>query len=65
MAAFFFVYLPYLMSFLGIIMMIAGARRKRKQSGSSKWLFIFGGILTMFPLEAYIIGWILVVIALL
>lgn len=63
LGTFFFIYLPLLISLLGIVVVAIGVRRKKK-GYKPKWFYIFGGILAMFPLEAYIIGWIWVIMIL-
>lgn len=50
---FIFVCLPLLISLLGVALISIGFYRK-KNAYKSRWYFIFGCILALFPLEAYI-----------
>lgn len=60
---FFFICLPLLISLLGIAVVNIGIQRKKKMY-KSKWYFIVGSILILFPLECYIFTWIMVLIVL-
>ncbi len=56
---FIFVCLPLLISLLGVALISIGLYRK-KNAYKTRWYFIFGCILTLFPLEAYIFALVVV-----
>lgn len=60
---FIYVYLPILVSLAGILVLFM-ADKRRKSNEKSKGLFVIGVVMLLFPLEIYLLAWIMIFITL-